>query len=213
MFRPSMARTLQFSFGDASVEGSLSKIDRDRLYGYSEYEALDERDRKCSLVTLAADGRTLIGPGGSSSYMVDADGEWVERKELVALDPSGARVPTVESSFGKTIAIERRVDLSEFLLYETRSVYELVLAGDGAKGLLEELGKGAIFAFPYSFRGGIDMIPDEAFLLLNADQVPFLLVGRRTTVSFVGLTQAAGLAEMDNEPIEASDEELDFGMM
>ena len=56
---------LQLSYEGKEIACGIAKVDRRKLYGYTETEVVDsETEQVCSLATLASDGRTLIPPGG-----------------------------------------------------------------------------------------------------------------------------------------------------
>ena len=78
--------------------------------------------------------------------------------------------------------------------------------------LLGELRKGAIYTFPFSYRGGLD--PDVGFLLANPEGTPFLAVGRKTRLQFVSLPELADPdVEADLDEESDDDDSMDFGMM
>jgi hypothetical protein len=82
----------------------------------------------------------------------------------------------------------------------------------GAEALVHDLKGGAIFSFPFSFRGGLD--PDTGFLLTGADGTPFLAVGKQARLEFVTLRESADpdeAVELDED--ETDDDSVDFGMM
>ena len=61
-----LARPLIFQLGEKSIALDMNKIDRSRLYGYKELEAVDDKGDRCELATLAEDGRTLVGRGSTA---------------------------------------------------------------------------------------------------------------------------------------------------
>lgn len=202
-----MAKPLVFELGGKQIAVSLTKVDRSSLYGYVETEALDDRGRPCTLATLADDGQTLIGPGGTALASLTAEGNWVDRRKLAPVDAEGRRLTPVPSSFAAPLPLEKTASIDEYLSHNVRAVYQL--SGDEIAPLLTELKKGTIYTFPYSFRGGIE--PDVGFLLMAADGNAFLAVASPTKIEFVGLQQAALATE--EEPAEEEEEELDFGMI
>ena len=74
-----MAKPLVFQWGDNDLSFSLVKIDRSKLYGFKEVEVLDEDGNQCELATLADDGRTVVGRGGTGMGYIDADGRWCDK--------------------------------------------------------------------------------------------------------------------------------------
>lgn len=205
-----MARALKFNYGGTELTAEMQKVDRSKLYGTVDVETLDEQGRRCTLATLASDGRTLIGKGGTALGILSVDGTWLERGSLTPVDLQGEKIEPVPSSFSATIDLTETATIEEYLSHLIRSAYQLDL-GDVGDGLLEEMKKGTIFTFKYSFRGGLEY--DQAFLLCNPDGVPFMLVGTPAELKFVGLAQEGALVEEEEESDEGEDDELDFSMM
>jgi hypothetical protein len=204
-----MAKPLVLKFGGAEVPFALSKVERSDLYGFVEIETLDEKGRKCTLATLADDGRSLIASGGTAMVTLSPDGNWVEKKTLIPTDNQGNRIVPVTSSYAAPVIVEKTATIEEYLSHDIRSVYELSSEADfGA--LLTELKKGTIYQFPYSFRGGLES--DTGFLLLAADGTPFLAIGCPTRLEFVGFYQTAAIAG-DEDTAGEDEESMDFGMM
>jgi len=203
-----MAKPLVLTFGGHEFPLALSKVERSDLYGYVEIETLDEKGSKCSLATLADDGQHVIGSGGSAIICLSPEGNWVEKKSLIPTDGQGKQISPVPSSYSAPVPLEKTVTIEEYLSHDIRSVYQISSEADlGA--LTEELKKGTIFQFPYSFRGGLE--PDAGFLLMAADGTPFLAIGTPTKLEFVGFKETAGVA--DSEESEEEADSVDFGMM
>ena len=59
-----MAKPLVVNLGGVEFPLQMSRVERSDLYGYVEVETLDEGGARCSLATLADDGRTIIGTSG-----------------------------------------------------------------------------------------------------------------------------------------------------
>ena len=95
-----MAKPLVFQLGESKISFAMIKVDRSKLYGFKEIEALDEADEKCDLATLAGDGCTLIGRGGTGLGWLDADGSWCDKSQLTPIDKDGREIEPVPSSFG-----------------------------------------------------------------------------------------------------------------
>jgi hypothetical protein len=204
-----MAKPLVLTFNGAEIPFALTKVERSDLYGFVEIETLDERGRKCTLGTLADDGRSVIASGGTCLATLSAEGHWVEKKTLIPTDNQGNRITPCASSYTAPCPLERTVSIEEYLSHDVRAVYQIGSEADfGA--LLAELNKGTIFQFPYSFRGGLE--PDAGFVLMAADGTPFLAIGSPTKLEFVGFDQSAGIAEEDEGGGE-EEESMDFGMM
>jgi hypothetical protein len=202
-----MAKPLVLQFGDRDLAFAMNKVDRSKLYGYKEVEALDDLGRRCELATLTADGRTVVGRGGTAFGQLSPDGTWRDKGHLRPIDVDGKEIQSVPSSFSAPIKVFDTATVDEYLKHNIRLVYQLSTEGDRAD-LATELARGTIFKFPYSYRGGLEA--DAGFLLQGDDGNTFLAVGNPTKVEFIGLQQMA-VAEDDGELDET--ELMDFDMI
>lgn len=214
----SMAKPLIFQLGDQEYPLHLQKVDRSKLYGSKEVEALDDREQLCELATLADDGCTLIGKGGTGLGWVDADGKWREKSELSPHNVDGDEVRPVPSSFSAPIKLFDTATEEDLLDHNIRLVYSLRFDGpsdsSGAASdladLQSELARGTIFKFPYSYRGGLEA--DVAFMLQNESAEIMLIVGNPTEVSFLAMQSKATVPDTDDVGDESADS-VDFGMI
>lgn len=204
-----MAKPLTLDFRGTSLDFALNKVDRDQLYGYVETEVVDESGKPCELVTLAGDGHTLIGRGGTALGYFSPTGEWRKKSELVPVDVEGNRIVPVKSTFDAPVPLERTVTVEEFLNHNIGSVYQLMNDSIDT-AFLEELTKGMIFQFPFSYRGGLEA--HAGFVLRGSDGNIFLLVGSPTQVEFIGLNQPAP-AVVEESTAEEEDDLLDFNLV
>ena len=203
-----MGKPLVFAYGNANFSFDPTKIDRSDLYGFKEVEVLDEHGQRCELATLADDGKTVVGRGGVTYAYLAPDGAWCDKGGLKPVDLEGREIQPVPSSFSAPVPLVEKASLEEYLSHNVRSVY--LMQSDGSPSeLLAELRGGTIFKFPYSFRGGLEA--DAGFLLAGADGNVFLAVASPTKIEFVGLQQAAGMAEEEGGEEEA--DMLDFDMI
>ncbi|MFO0824622.1 MAG: hypothetical protein U0792_16140 [Gemmataceae bacterium] len=204
-----MAKPLVFQFREQLIEVALEKIDRAKLYGYAETEVQDEAGKRCELATLLGDGHSIVGKGGSAIAYLSADGLWRTRSELQPIDVHGKPITPVKSSFDAPIPLADTATIDEFLSHNIHLIYQIVPAAEPTE-LLAELKRGAIFRFPFSYRGGVEASP--AFLLLGSDGTPFLCVGTPTAIEFVGPTATAPVVAEDTADIEEEDA-LDFSLV
>jgi len=204
-----VAKPLVLAFGGVEIPLALAKVERSDLYGFVEVETLDEKGRKCVLAALAEDGKSIIPPGGTAIASLSPEGNWLEKKSLIPTDTQGNRIAPVASSYAAPVNVEKTACIEEYLSHDIRAVYQISSEGNWG-ALLDELKKGTIYTFPYSFRGGLE--PDAGFLLLAADGTPFLAVGSPTQLEFVGLEQSAAVAE-EEEGARESEDSIDFGML
>ena len=203
-----MAKPLVFQWGEDDLSFTLSKIDRSKLYGYKEVEVLDEDGNRCELATLADDGRTVVGRGGTGIGQVDADGCWTDKSQLIPVNLEGDEIQPVASSFSAPIKLFETVSVEEYLSHNIRLVYQLE-TDDEMDSLIDDLKRGTIFSFPYSYRGGLEA--DAGFLLLGEGGDIFLAVGNPTKVEFIGLAQPAAAVE-DEDGTDETDL-MDFDMI
>lgn len=207
-----MARSkpIQFKFAGADIEFEMQKVDRSKLYGFKELEVLDESGNPCELTTLAEDGKTLIGKGGTGIGYLTADGNWCEKSELSAVDLEGQPITPVPSSFAKPIELEQEISVDEYLNHNVRLIYRLGVKSC-SDDLFERLKAGAIFKFDYSYRGGLE--PDAGFLLCNDQDEIFMLVGDATSADYKGLQEVAPVAPSEMDEGADEGDMMDFGMI
>ncbi len=205
------AKPLVFTFDNNEVTFGMVKVDRSKLYGFKELEVHDDSGQPCELATLADDGKTVIGKGGTGIGHVSADGLWCDKTQLTPVNIEGEEIEPVKSSFGTPIPLTAEVDAQEFLNHNIRLCY-LMESEEVCEPLMAKLKAGSIFKFPYSYRGGLEA--DAGFLLTNSSGDVFFLVGDPTLVEFVGLQQAAAVVAEEASEEESSDGGLmDFGMI
>jgi hypothetical protein len=205
-----MARPLVLRHQGVDLPFVLAKLDRSKLYGTVDVEALDAQGRRCELATLAADGKTILGRGGTAAAFLSPEGDWLDRGALKPVDAFGDAITPVGSSFAGPIALDTKATVEDYLAHNVKSVYAITTDGALAP-LLAELRAGAIYRFPFSWRGGL--VADVGFLLANPEGDVFLAVGQPTRIHFLGLDQLPAFDDEEPAADEAEADELDFGMM
>lgn len=203
-----MAKPLVFQFGDRDLPFDMTKVDRSKLYGYKATEAIDGSGSKCELATLTDDGQTIVASGGTGLGYVSPDGLWCDKSSLKPIDAEGNEIKPVPSSFAAPVKLFETATVDDYFQYNIKSVYQLQCELP-VDDLLQELRKGTLFTFPYSYRGGLEA--DTGFLLCNEEGTVFLAVGTPTKAQFIGLQQQAALLE-DEEDSEEADL-MDFDMI
>jgi len=205
-----MPKPIVFSFGGTETTFGMNKVDRARLYGYKELEVLDEDGQPCELATLADDGRTLVGKGGTGIGYLTADGNWCNKDNLRPVDLEGETITPVKSSFSAPIELVDEVSFDEYFQHSVRLSYQLDLPENADKDpLINKVIDGTIFKFKYSYRGGLEA--DTGFLIANDQKQVFMLIGDETTIQYVGLQQASG--NVGAEEAAENDDLMDFGMI
>ena len=188
----------------------MEKVDRSKLYGFKEQVVFDEHESICELATLAEDGKTLIGKGGTGIGQLTADGKWTDKTQLLPVDLEGNEITPVPSSFAAAIDLKQETTIDDYLNHNIRLIYRLVIDSESAteEELVAQLKDGAILKFPYSYRGGLEA--DMGFMMMNEADEIFFLVGEATMVDFVGLQQVAAAVETPND---GKGDLMDFSMM
>jgi hypothetical protein len=203
-----MARPLVLSLDGVEYPVTLTKIDRDKLYGRVEIEAFDEKGREASLRVLAADGKTLLDKGGTALATVTDKGDSVDRNELVPVTTEGEKIEQVPSSFTQTNVL-KQATVEDYFSQMVKSVYIIGAHEDAdVSELYDHLSDDRIYTFPFSWRGGIEY--DNAFLI-GAGGDAFMVVGKQAACEFVRLNQASVLESTEEEEISADD--IDFDLL
>jgi hypothetical protein len=210
--------TLTFRFKGELVPFDLEKIDRDKLYGYVETETLDDTGQVCTQALLTPDGHTVAGQGDTALAYWSPAGQWRSKEELRAVNATdGSPIVPVKSSFAFPVNLDdptKRATLEQYLDHAIRLVYRLV-PGEMTSGkswarmdLRLALDDGAIFTFPFSYRGGD--LASVGFLLQGSDGGIYLTVGDPVATEYVGLDAPASVTE---EEVAEEEEELDFALI
>ncbi len=208
-----MGRKLEFIYGNETFVVEINKVDRTKIYGRIVTETYDANEKKCTLASLARDGRTIIPMGGTASGYVNAEGIWIERDELVPIDRDGVEIKEVPSSFSAPTNLTEEISIEEFLDHPIRLSYHLSDEGI-TDALAEKLKDGTIFKFPFSYRGGVYY--DPAFLMTDLDGELWMLIGHTSDIAFVGYEQAAicaARAEELGEDDSGDRDSFDFDML
>lgn len=208
-----MAKPLIFRLGDEDIALNINKVDRTKLYGSKEIEAVDENDQVCELATLADDGHTMIGRGGTGLLWLDADGKYCDKAALKPVNVHGEVIEPVESSFGQTIKLFDTATVEQYLEHNIRLVYQVEPTSDAINidALTSELRKGTIFTFPYSYRGGLEA--DAGFLLMNDEDQIMLAVGNPSSIAYITVQNQAAVEEIIEEAEESEGDLMSFDMI
>lgn len=206
--RQLIPKSLTLSLDGYEFSVGLTKVDRSDLYGDVEIEAFDEKGHPASIMVLAGDGNTLINKGGTALEMVNKAGDSIDRENIRAVEHDGEPFEEIKSSFGQTNKLSPAT-VEDYLSLIVKSVYWLQPTEDSTiDPLLEHLGDGQIFSFPFSYRDGIET--DEAFLI-GGKKDAFMIVGDQATLQFVKFNQTAYLDSTEEQEISADD--LDFDLL
>ncbi len=202
-----MAKTASFKTDSFTFTASINKIDRKKVYGWTEIKTYDQDDTECSLAGITKDGRYLLPSGSVALGLFTDDGNHILRKELKAVDKDGNELQKVPSIYDDTVTLRDDVSIEEYMDLNVKSIYQLDIE-DGEKELIDQLNKGKIYHLIFNYRA--DYEGDDAYLVSNEDTV-FMVVGKKTEFGFIDLETA--VSETVEEEEMDSDDNFDFGML
>ncbi len=204
--------SLTFSYKGKESVADMGKVDRSKLYGYSKTEVIGEDDKPCSLATLSNDGKTIIPSGGTALAYFSPDGMWRDKADLKPVNIDGDEITPVTSTLKAPVELSDTATVEEFLSHNIRLIYQLKADENGFNtALTKELDKGTIFKFGFSYRGGLTA--DAAFLLKGQDGTFWMLVGKPTTLEFIGFEQVGTVTQEDVSDSETEADIMSFDMM
>jgi len=119
-----MARELILNLNKNKSTFGISKIDRKKLYGFKKRLFLDEKGKECLKANLEEEtGIVFVSSDISSSYL-DHKGNFVEKKELEAINDEGKKVNKEDSTLGKEVDLTS-TSIEDALNLKVNSVYHL----------------------------------------------------------------------------------------
>ena len=197
-----MAKELCFSVSGTEYSAAPVKLERKKIYGWSDLVATDKQGDVCEKAYLMPDHALLIPSGGYKQGTVDDNGLWVDKSSLTAYDKEGNVMPEYASSFDSVIELKQKVTAEEFLDNDWESVYQLVNAE-----LATAIGDD-IYKFDFSYRGGTNH--NDGYLM-NTPGGLFLFTGDKQEFPLVTLAEQ-GVIDETEEEVEEEIDELDFSM-
>lgn len=201
-----MAKSLNIKLGDKTFSLAPTKVERKKLYGWTETRAVEPDGKVCRQAGLDSDGVTVIPSGAIKNGMIRADGLWMEKDELKAVHADGTDAEPFLSSFDEVIELGEKATLEALLDLIISSVYQLDGEEDGA---LATLVGTDIYRTTFSYRGGYEQ--SDAFVVSNGSAT-FILVGEKSEFEFVGLDNQGVIEELEEE-CTMEEDELDFSNM
>ena len=201
-----MAKTLLIKHNGNQFAAVPTKLERKKVYGWTELRATTSDGSICKQASLDSNGQTVIPKGGIKLGTLTDNGEWMDKSELIAVHPDGTAAEFFPSSFDSDIILDKKVSAEEFLNTVISAVYQLDI--DNASELSSAIGSD-IFSFKFSYRGDYDV--SDAFLLSNGTTT-YIFVGKPAQFEFIGLEEQGVIDEPDEE-VEIDEDELDFSMM
>ena len=198
-----MARELIFTLAGTDYGAAPVKLERKKIYGWTDTVATDKNGEVCKSAYLSPDDALVIPSGGLQQATVDEAGRWVDKSELTAYSEDGQEVlPVLPSSFDAPIELKEKATTEEFLDNDWESVYQIMNA-DLAAAVGDD-----IYKFVFNYTKSTNR--NDAYLM-NTHSGLFLFAGDKQEFPLVSLAEETTID--DNE--EAEDEsidELDFSM-
>jgi len=204
-----MARELTFSINGKEFSTSPTKIDRRKLYGWTENIALDDDGNECKLVSMDESGTLIIPKGGIGLGMVSENGLWVQRSQLKAVNEDGSPSELIMSSYNTQIDLLKKADIEEFMNYSIKMFYQL----DTTEEFINTIGYD-IYKFIYSYRDSYE--GKMAFILTSEDAEKnkhlYMMVGVLNEFEMLCLNQTSIIEDEPEVEEEDDDSEIDFSM-
>jgi hypothetical protein len=203
-----MAKAIQFNAGKLTFAASLTKVDRDKVYGFIEVKVNDDKGNPCTMGSILDDGKTLILNGATANKTVDASFNELDKKELKVVYQDGKDAVLVPSSYeGEVLLTETSLD--DLFNLEVTSVYQLDFEDDlQKKSVSDYLASGKVARFLFNYRA--DYEGADAILIANANGI-FALTGRIIDFPFLKNEVEPISETLVEQPIE--EEGMDFGML
>jgi hypothetical protein len=199
-----MAREPKFVFKDQYYNAALVKVDRDKVYGWTEVKYTDANGKPCNFVNMLDDGRTMIGSGGLAYKTIDPTGNEVDKSTLVAKNADGSVAQLNASVFDGDNVLSTDKSIEDYMAMDVKGVYQLALT-EGKEDLLAQLSTHNVLYFPFNYRAGYEA--DDAFLISQGDIV-FAVTGKITNFAYSTLYVPVTLVE----DAEEGGEDFDFNM-
>ena len=188
-----MARELTFKLAGGDYSAAPVKLERKKIYGWTDLVATDREGGVCKSAYLAPDDSLIIPAGGLKQATVDSDGRWLDKSGLKAYDEDGEQeLPVFPSSFDSPIELSQKATAQEFLDNDWESVYQI----DNSE-LAAAVGDD-IYKFEFSYRGGTNL--NDAYLI-NTPGGLFLFAGDRQEFPFISLAEETTIDD-DTDDIE-----------
>ena len=199
-----MARELILNLNKNKSTFGISKIDRKKLYGFKKRLFLDEKGKECLKANLEEETGIVFVSSDISSCYLDYKGNFIEKKELEAINDEGKKVKKEESTLDKEVDLKSTL-IEDALNLKVNSVYHLEPKNID-KDLKSKLEKGEVFSFPFNYYADFKL---EDGIILKSEKDYFALIGRKTTCNWVGEHSE----DLPEEVEEFEDNDLDFEMM
>ena len=199
-----MAREIFLNLNKKKSSFEISKIDRKKLYGFKKRLFIDEKGKECSKANLEEETGIVFVNSDISSCYLDYKGNYLEKKDLEAINENGKKVIKQESTIGKEVNLEP-ISIEDALNLKVNSVY-ILEPKNFDKDLKSKLDKGEIFSFPFNYYADFKL---EDAIILKSEKEYFALIGRKTSCHWIGENSD----DLPEEVEEFEDDDLSFEMM
>jgi hypothetical protein len=198
-----MSKEAIFKFEENVVKTSLIKVDRNKVYGWSEEIYTDKSGNICTWATLLSDGETLIGTGGTALKTFDNIGKEISKSDLIAVLDDGSAATLINSVFDVETVLSNEKSIEDLMNLEVKSVYQLEVIEN--KDVLKNwLTKYKVLYLTFNYR--TDYEGDDAFIL-NQGDLFFIITGNIKDFRYVSLQTPQNIEVETDES-----EEIDFNM-
>lgn len=203
-----MAKAIEFVADNFKFAAALTKVDRDKVYGFIELKVKDDSAKPCILGSILDDGKTLILNGSTALKTVDAKYNELDKKQLKVVYQNGEDAILVPSSFDGEVKLSQ-ASFDDLFNLEISSVYQLEFEDSSTlKSASDYLSNGKLLRFIFNYRA--DYEGADAILISNSEGV-FALTGRIIEFPFLDNQLSNSVESLFEETVE--DEEMDFGML
>ena len=197
-----MAKDLIFNLAGTEYAVAPVKLERKKIYGWSDIVATNKAGEVCESAYLLSDAALLVPSGGYKQGIVDEAGRWIDKSELKPYDAEGNEMPRYASSFDAPIELVESVSMEEFLDNDWEAVYQL-----SNPELAMAVGE-KIFKFEFFYRAGINH--NDGYLI-NTPGGLFLFAGDKQEFQMVALADETVIDD-NEEMVEEEIDDLDFSM-
>ena len=199
-----MARNVTFNINGQTLTSNVIKVDRSKLYGTSKIIVYDNKEGKCETSNLYQ-GSMILPSGSISSVMIDKEGKYRSRSELIGYNENEEKVEKVPSIFSIENKCSKRT-IDDFLSTSITSVYHLDIPNDEMGEWKNQFAGEDIYHFIFNYRE--DYEGDDGFIIRNEDEF-FIAVGKKCSYEFLELENVT-IEDVDDD--SSIEDDLDFSM-
>jgi hypothetical protein len=203
-----MARQIKFVFGNQQWNAGLTKVDRDKVYGYVEEVVSDKNGNVCLSASLLDDGSTVILYGATALKTAGTDNNELDKANIVTVYLDNKPASLVPSSYDQDVALQE-CGLDDLFNLEVTAVYQLSFDDAAQKQtLINTLSMGKLFRFIFNYRA--DYEGSDAILLCGSNEI-FALSGNYLAFEYMNKNV---IVTVETESDAGNDEtSMDFGML